>query len=108
MENTTTSIASGEVSIDSLIEALTSIQQSAQTQIENFASPDNPQFATLVSRSCETMAKNTAERVVLRNSVKRDIARRLAEELVLNTSFMDELGRQIIQIHSQQQSQGEI
>lgn len=100
----TVSIGSGEVRIDELIQSLTNIRANAQEQLEQFTSSDNEDFKLLVSRASENTSKRVAERVVLRNSVKRDIARRLAEELVGNAGFMDELGRQIISIHAEQQS----
>jgi isochorismate synthase EntC len=98
----TTSIGSGEVQLDSLIEALTDIHDNALRQVEDFTSADNAEFKAMISNASESIAKSVAERVVLRNSVKRDIARRLAEELTGNTSFMDELGRQIMDIHARQ------
>lgn len=102
MENSTVNIGAGEVNLDSLIEALVNLRDSAQQQVSEFMSSDNEDLKRLVSNASTDIAKNTAERVVLRNSVKRDIARRLAEDLVGNTTFMDELGRQIIAIHSAQ------
>lgn len=100
----TMSIGSGEVLVDELIQSLMYLQSSAQDQITQFMSSDNEELKILVSRASEDTSKRTAERVVLRNSVKRDIARRLAEELAGNAVFMDELGRQIINIHAEQSS----
>lgn len=97
----TVDIEAGVVKLDNLISALENVQEHAESQVQQFFSSENYTFLQTVNRAVEQSARNTAERVVLRNSVKRDIARRLAQELVENTTFMNMLAQKIIEIHQQ-------
>lgn len=95
-------IGAGQVPLDELISTLLYFKETAEQKMQEIVSTDNQEFQNLLKNSTEETAKAVAQRVVLRNSVKRDIARRLAEELMNNQTFMDQLGRTIIDLNARQ------
>jgi hypothetical protein len=93
-------IGCGEVDIDDLIRGLEHLKEYAEMKIKEAIG--NDEFHKALVSSMEDIAKSTATRIVRRNSVKRDIAASMIDQIIGNEHYMDQIAQAIIRVQNMQ------
>jgi len=92
-ENQTEDIGCAKVNIDDLIEGIKYIKEYAQTKVDE--SLNDESFKIRVQEATHDLTKATSERILRRNSTKRDIVSQMMEQIFNSPYHLDMLSTEI-------------